>query len=119
LSLSYPPPGSVNVATNIGQLVVSGFGSGYAIYTISTALTAGSGSSVPLGAFGPVPSPLPSPFATRPRALGGAGYNGLLIAALSPNTSYALSQTVTTQATNPPTCSVSVTQQAGSFTTGN
>jgi hypothetical protein len=114
--LAYPPNGSTNVATTIGEIIEKGAdapGQGLAVTVAS------SSGRVALGAPAVVPSPYPTPFATAPPTFGIiAPYMAIPLPALAPSTTYTVDDVYMDWANNPPKCSAQYTQHVGTFTTG-
>jgi hypothetical protein len=114
--LNYPPSGSANVSTSIGELIEQGAmgpGKGTAIE-----VTAGA-ASVPVGMPGIAPTPYPTPFATAPPDYAGSDFPYLAVPlpTLAPSTTYTASD-VYTGWSNVPPCTAQYTQFVGTFTTG-
>jgi hypothetical protein len=103
--LLYPMPNATGVPDGNFTLVV-GYGS--AAPPVPQLVPVNGGAAVNGGAWGPAPTPLPSPAAT-PRSAGETLY-GSAIAALSAHTAYNVTVTFGT-----PPCET--TESAGSFTT--
>lgn len=115
LWLVYPMPSATAVPDNIGEVVfadVAGLTPGDSV------AISGGGSAVPVGAFTPAPSPLPSPRVTPGAQFGPTvPYIAAPVPTLSPNTTYTVSFTYQDWANNPPSCSTTNTQNLGTFTT--
>jgi hypothetical protein len=114
--LNYPPSGSANVPTSIGELIEQGAmgpGKGPAIE-----VTAGS-ATVPVGMPTVAPTPYPTPFATAPPDYAGSDFPYLAVPfpTLSPSTTYTVSDVYTGWSDTPP-CTAQITQFVGTFTTG-
>lgn len=116
--LDYPPSGSANVATSVGQVIEKGADEpGQNSLTI--VVTSQSGGNVPVGAPTAAPSPLPTPFATPPPNYPITGpYVAIPLPTLSPSTTYDVSDAYTGYSNTPPQCSAQYLQSVGSFTTG-
>ncbi|HEY9180798.1 MAG TPA: hypothetical protein VIO32_08760 [Candidatus Baltobacteraceae bacterium] len=116
--LDYPPSGSANVSTSIGQIIEKGAdvpGGGITI------VVASGSENVPLGTPTTAPSPFPTPFATPPPTFGMiAPYIAIPLPTLSPSTVYTVSDVYAGyDPNNPPQCSAPTTQLVGTFTTGS
>lgn len=112
--LAYPPSGSTNVATSIGELIEKGAAPGNGL----TMVVSSAAGNVPLGAPTIAPSPYPTPFATPPPTFGWSGpYVAVPLPALSPAATYTVTDVYTDWANNPPACSAQYTQPVGTFTT--
>ncbi len=109
--LAYPPSGSSSVSTSIGQIIERGW---------SSVIIAAGNSTVTAGTPTAAPSPFPTPFATAPPQYDTLGpYIAVPLPTLSPNTTYTVEDQYTGWDDNPPQCSTTLTQTAGTFTTGN
>jgi hypothetical protein len=114
LFLVYPMPGATGVPDDIGIVVVAGVaGTSQDSVTLSSA-----GGSVPVGAFTAAPSPLPTPHVTPGAQFGpGVAYSAVPVPTLSPATTYTVKNAYPDWADNPPSCTTTVTQTLGTFTT--
>lgn len=116
LWLSYPEPGATSVPTDIGEIVFAGDDTNYFgpdTVNVSTPTQV----SVPVGAFTAAPSPMPTPYATPAAQSGDVPYEAVPVPRLSPSTTYTVSYTYRDWANTPPSCTQSITQQLGTFTT--
>lgn len=117
--LDYPPSGSANVATSVGQVIERGVEEPGQNNSLLIVLTSQSGGNVPVSSPTAAPSPLPTPFATPPPNYPITGpYVAIPLPTLSPSTTYNVSDTYTGWSDTPPQCSANYSQSVGSFTTG-
>lgn len=113
--LNYPPSGSTNISTRIGEIIAQGAapGNGLAISVAGPV-----NSNVPVGTPYAAPSPYPTPFATAPPQNASYPYMAVPLPTLSPSTTYTVSDIYTDWSDDPPQCSAEYTQTIGTFTTG-
>ena len=116
--LNYPPSGSSNVRTSIGEIIEQGADAPGQALTITVSSSSG---NVPLGTPTAAPSPFPTPFATAPpnSIAARSPYVAIPLLTLSPSTTYTVSDTYQDyDPNNPPVCSAPATQFVGTFSTG-
>ena len=106
--LAYPIPGATGVPTAAGNLVFYG-----SLPSSFTGLLTSASSSIELGAFGPAPSPLPSPLAPRGTGPGDGGepLAGVAFPQLAPATTYTISFSDTGS------CAMTIADPSYTFTT--
>lgn len=117
--LNYPPGGSINVPTTIGEIIEQGADTPGSILTIAVSWPSG---NVPLGTPASAPSPLPTPFATpSPHSvISQSPYVAIPLPTLSPSTTYTVTDIYSGyDSNNPPSCSAPAMQFVGTFTTGS
>ena len=115
--LVYPPNGSINVSTSIGQIVEVG-GDEPAPVSMAISVSTRAGQNVPIGTASSAPSPLPSPFSTPPPFTHpNQAYVAIPVPTLSPNTTYLVSDTYLAWQSLPP-CATGVMQSMAIFSTG-
>lgn len=116
--LDYPPNGSANIPTSVGQIIETGVNENGPLPQTVIALQAIVGEGVLLGQPTSAPSPLPSPFAPPPLSYANEAYVAIPVPTLSPNTTYRVSDIYSGWTPIPP-CVTGVSQTLGTFSTGS